>query len=611
VKSLKSYWLNSPVGKSTAILSKSDKKKLVLVIFIQIGLAVMDLLGIIAIGVLSALSVTGLQSRSPGTRVDSILNFLRIENFDFQSQAIILAVGAICLLVGKTLLSILFTRRILFFFSRRGAKISSVLVSRLLSQPLLRIIERSTLQTVFAATSGVSIITLQILAGSVVLISDVALLIVMAMGLLVIDPATALGTILVFSLLAYLLNRFLNVRARKLGFETSQLSVKSNEKMVEVLGTYRESVVRNRRDYYARQIGNLRFELADVSAESSFMPYVSKYVIETAVVLGALLIGMTQLVLRDATHAIATLAIFLAAGSRIAPALLRVQQGFLQVRTGIGAADSTFDLIDSLGNSPVIESVNDEIDVIHSEFNADILVDSVTLKYPKSDTPAISAISLAIQAGTSVAFVGPSGAGKTTLIDVLLGILQPNQGRVSISGMAPLDAIAKWPGAISYVPQEVTVISGSIRENIALGFPIEAASDELVMNAVRLAQLDEFVSNLPDGLDTQVGERGAKISGGQRQRLGIARAMFTKPRIVVLDEATSSLDGETEAAISESIKSLRGSTTVVMIAHRLSTVRNVDVVFYLSNGKILASGKFEEVRKAVPNFDRQAELMGL
>ena len=144
-----------------------------------------------------------------------------------------------------------------------------------------------------------------------------------------------------------------------------------------------------------------------------------------------------------------------------------------------------------------------------------------------------------------------------------------------------------------------------------MGYPPEVATDELVMDALKVAHLDKFVAELPHGIDTQVGERGTKMSGGQRQRLGIARAMFTQPHLLVLDEATSSLDGETEASITDAIHALRGSTTVVVIAHRLSTVRDANIVVYLSGGKIIAKGTFDEVRKVLPDFDRQAKLMGL
>ena len=213
--------------------------------------------------------------------------------------------------------------------------------------------------------------------------------------------------------------------------------------------------------------------------------------------------------------------------------------------------------------------------------------------------------------GTVTALVGPSGAGKTTLVDVLLGVLKPKSGEITISGVDPLTSISNWPGAISYVPQDVVISNGTIRENVALGYPLELATDDLVMRALKVAHLDKFIEELPFGIDTQVGERGAKLSGGQRQRLGIARAMFTQPHLLVLDEATSSLDGETEANITDAIHDLRGKTTVVMIAHRLSTIRNADIVIYLSKGTVMAVGAFDQVRNAVPDFDHQAKLMGL
>ena len=593
------------------VLSRSDQGKVIAVAIVQICMAALDLLGVVAIGLLGALSVTGLQSNPPGDRVASALRLLHISESSFQTQATILGVGAVLLLVGRTILSIFFTRRILFFLSRRGALISANLIARLLAQPLLTVQAKTTQETLYAVTRGVELIVLQVLATAVVLVSDLSLLLIMAIGLFAVDPTTAISTFAVFSLIGYFLYRFMHVRAGALGTKSSELNITSNEKIVEVFGSYRESVVRNRRDYYSREIGKLRFAFADTSAEINFLPYVSKYVIETTVVLGALLIGAAQFILQDATHAVATLAIFLAAGTRIAPAVLRVQQGSIMIRGSLGQASPTLDLIDVLGNSPMIENVDDTVDIVHEGFRSEIKVANVSLTYPNKSIPAISDITLVIPSGTSVAFVGPSGAGKTTIIDVLLGVLNPDKGNVLISGISPLSAVAKWPGAVSYVPQDVVISAGTIRENVALGYPAEEATDDLVMSALKVANLDDFVLNLPEGLDTQVGERGAKISGGQRQRLGIARAMFTHPHLLVLDEATSSLDGETEASIADAIHALRGSTTVVMIAHRLSTVRSADLVVYLSKGKVLATGSFDEVRNTVPDFDRQAKLMGL
>ena len=571
----------------------------------------LDLLGVLVVGLLGAVAVSGIESNKSGNRVGAVLRFLHLSNSSFKTQAAALGATAVVLLVGRTLLSILFTRRILFFLSRRGAAISSNLIARLLSQPLLMIQSRTTQDTLYSVTRGVEYIAINVLATSVVLIGDISLLLVMSVGLFVVDPITAIATVIVFSVIGFSLYRLMHVRAGDLGLESSRLTISSSEKIVEVFSSYRESIVRNRRDFYAREIGKLRYSLADTMAEVYFQPFISKYVIETAVVLGAILIGGVQFIFQDAVHAVSTLAIFLAAGTRIAPSVLRVQQGSIQIRGGLGAAGPTLDLIESLGNAPIIENVDDTVDVLHEGFLASIQVVGVSLTYPAKPTPAIQNISLSIPIGASVAVVGPSGAGKTTIIDVLLGVLAPDAGTVQISGLAPLASITKWPGAISYVPQDVVISNGTIRENVALGYPSEAATDELVTSALRVAHLEDFVASLPQGIDTPVGERGAKISGGQRQRLGIARAMFTKPHLLVLDEATSSLDGETEASISEAIHNLRGSTTVVMIAHRLSTVRNADLVVYMANGIVVSTGTFDEVRKTVPDFDRQARLMGL
>ncbi|MFZ2227629.1 MAG: ABC transporter ATP-binding protein [Candidatus Nanopelagicaceae bacterium] len=608
---LRNRWYLSTFGRSARVLSRRDQKKVVAVAILQIFMSGLDLLGVLVIGLLGAVAVSGIESNKPGDRVSAVLRFLHIEDSSFKTQAAILGLAAVVLLVGRTIFSILFTRRILFFLSRRGASVSANLVSRLLAQPLLMIQSRTTQETLYSVTRGVEYITLNVLATSIVLVADVSLLVVMGIGLLIVNPTTAIATVLVFSVIGFSLYRLMHVRAGELGLKSSRLTISGNEKIVEVFSSYRESIVRNRRDYYAREIGKLRYSLSDTMAEIYFMPFISKYVIETAVVVGALLIGGVQFIFQDATHAVATLAIFLAAGTRIAPSVLRVQQGSIQIRGGLGAAGPTLDLIESLGNASMVENVDDTVDVIHEGFVASIKVDGVSLTYPGKTMPAIQDISLSISIGSSVAIVGPSGAGKTTIIDVLLGVLSPDSGTVVVSGLPPLQAVAKWPGAISYVPQDVVISNGSIRENVALGFPPEAATDELVMSALTVASLEDFLIDLPEGIDTAVGERGAKISGGQRQRLGIARAMFTKPHLLVLDEATSSLDGETEASISAAIHALRGSTTVVMIAHRLSTVRNADLVIYMADGKIMATGTFEEVRNAVPDFDRQAKLMGL
>ena len=609
--SIRERWQLSSLGRAFSILPHSDQKKLVRVTVAQICLGVLDLLGVLTIGLLGALSISGVQSKSPSQQIEGILIFLGISEFSYKIQALLVGVLGIGFLVGKTILSIILIRRVLYFLSRRGAEISANLIARLLAQPLLTIQAATTQKTLFALTNGVSIITLQILATVVVLISDLSLLLIMVAGLFVLDPITALGTLLVFSIVAIILYGMMHKRAGKLGAENSNLNIKSNEKIVEVLNSYRESVVRNRRDYYAREIGKIRFNLADNLAESSFMPYVSKYVIETTVIIGALFIGGLQFALNDASYAVATLSVFFAAGSRIAPAVLRIQQGSIQIRGNLGKALPTLDLIESLGNQPIAVNIDDTLHRSHDGFTPELSATNLSFSYPRSEMQAITGISFSIPSGKSVAIVGSSGAGKTTLVDLILGVIHPDQGDIIISGMPPLFAINKWPGAISYVPQDVVIISGTIRQNVALGYPLSVATDERVTEALKFANLDIFALQLPKGIDAEVGERGTQLSGGQRQRLGIARALFTKPSLLILDEATSALDAETEEEITSALQTLNGSTTVITIAHRLSTVESADIVMYLDEGKLFAIGTFEQVRKIVPNFDRQAKLMGL
>jgi ABC-type multidrug transport system fused ATPase/permease subunit len=597
--------------RSIKVLPKADHRKIALVVALQVGLGFLDLIGVAAIGVLGALAVTGVQSSQPGNRVSAVLELLGLSNLSFQSQVAVLGLSAACILVIRTILSIIVTRKIFYFLSRRGAMISAELISRFLSQPLPKIQEKSSQETLYAVTFGVSSITLGVLGTAITLVADGSLLLIMIFLLFVVDPTIAVTSTIFFGTLGFVLYRMMNVKAHKLGQLNSEISISSNAKIIEVLDSYRESVVRNRRDYYSREIGKLRMKLADVLAEMQFLPNVSKYVIESGIVIGAVLIAGVQFALQDARHAVGTLSVFLAAGTRIAPAIMRLQQSAILIRSGIGAAIPTLTLIETLKNVPRAHEVEDKLDVIHSGFEPSILLNGVGLTYPDKEWPALENIFLELNGGESLAIVGSTGAGKTTLVDVLLGVLQADTGAISISGKPPLEAISKWPGAISYVPQDVAISNGTFRENVGLGYPADVVTDELVWSALETAQLADFVRELPLGLDAPVGERGAKISGGQRQRLGIARAMFTRPKLLVLDEATSALDGQTESDISDAIQALRGSVTVVMIAHRLSTVRNSDQVLYMEKGQIVAKGKFEEVRKAIPDFDRQAQLMGL
>jgi ABC-type multidrug transport system fused ATPase/permease subunit len=608
---IKKLLLKNIIVRSLNIFSKKERIKILLVVLIQIFLGLLDLIGIVFIGIIGSLAITGVSSRAPGNRTNAFLDQLMLADKTLQQQVAILGLIAVAILVGKTILSLYFTRRILFFLSRRAAKLSSELISKLLSKPLLFVQEKTLQQSIFAVTTGVTSITVGILGSAVYLISDIFLLIILTTGLFIVNTLIAISTLLIFSIVGFALYRIMHVKVKNLGEAQANLSIKSNEKIAEVLTSYRELVVRNRRNYYASEIGEIRYKLSNVMAENTFYQNISKYALEITMVIGALVISAVQFQTQTASHAVAVLAIFLAASTRIGPAVLRVQQSLLSIRGNIGASSPTLDLIDELKDTAPLLNSSENFEFNHVGFDASIWVDGVSIKYPTKNINAINNLSLCIKTGSTVAIVGPSGAGKTTLVDLILGIISPDSGNVSISGKSPLDSIATWPGAISYVPQDIQIINGSIAENISMGYQSNSQFIERINNSIKVANLDEFVSQLELGINTQVGDRGTKLSGGQRQRLGIARAMFTSPKLLILDEATSSLDGKTEFDINESIQNLRGSTTVLMIAHRLSTVRNADLVVYLEKGELLAVGSFTEVRNLIPDFDKQAKLMGL
>ena len=399
-------------------------------------------------------------------------------------------------------------------------------------------------------------------------------------------------------------------KATKFGKLDAELNIRSNEKISEVLNSYREATVRNRRFYYAEQIGAARMELSNVLAELSFMPSISKYAIEGSMVIGAVSIAGLQFAIQDSKHAVATLAVFLAAGTRIAPAILRVQQGSIAIKSGLGSATPTLELIDALSTVPVLAQA-EKISFLHEHFEPNLKFENVSFKYPDAEKFAIQEFNLSVVEGSFIAIVGPSGSGKTTIVDLLLGMFEPTSGKIKISGKSPSICISEYPGSIAYVPQDVAIIDGTVRDNIAMGFPIEFATDVRVREALRTANLLDFIDSLPSGLDASVGPRGSKLSGGQRQRLGIARAMFTSPKLLVLDESTSALDVQTELEVTKAISEIPYSITKIVIAHRLSTVKKADIVYYVENGRIRSQGTFDEVRESVPNFNSQADLNGI
>lgn len=602
---------NNEVYRTFLLLNKREKLKLILISISQVVVNFLDLVGVVLIGILGSLTVSGIQSKSAGTRVMDVLGFFKIDQLALQEQVAILSLLATSALVGRTVLSIFLTRKVLFFMSSIAAKISADSMAKILNNTIILMQSMTSQNMIYALTNGVNALTIGLLGTATTLLADISLLIILSSSLYIVSPSIALTSTLIFGFVAVVLFVLLQKRATSISSEFTKLSIEGNQKIFEIIVSFREIFTKNRQEYYGDSIRKNRYAFAKSSAEMAFLPHIGKYVIEITLILCTVIVSAIQLITLDASRAIASLTFFIAAGSRIAPAVLRIQQGLIALKTNLAQAKPILNLMDKLNstenqqsNLPISRGTN-------KSFTPSIVVEKLTYSYLENSSFKLRDISVSIEPGQSLAIVGPSGSGKSTFADLIIGLLKPTSGTILISNLPPADAIKKWPGSISYVAQDAITIEGTIRDNICLGFDPRNIPDDLIIAAMEKAMLDSFVRGLPNGLDTQVGERGTKLSGGQRQRLAIARALLNNPKIIILDEATSSLDSLTENEINQTMESLKNSATLVIIAHRLSSVMNSNKIIYLSNGEQKALGNFNEVRKEVPDFDKQAKLMGI
>jgi ABC-type multidrug transport system fused ATPase/permease subunit len=603
--------LQAAIRSAFALLSKPDQRKIKRVAVAQVLLSSLDLLGIALVGLVASLAVTGINSKTPGSSIERLLSALSLGSLPFQTQTALLAALALVVFVIRTIFSMILIRKTLFFLGGCGAEIATDLLGKVLTRPLTELGKYSSQHYIYAVTTGVETLSLRLIGSTVSLVADSALLIFMLVALLYVNPTMTLVVALLVGATSLVLHRLTTARSKSLGDSASMLDISSRESLVDVLTAYREIASKGRLVFYEKEFRNSRHKVSRTIAEYSFMPYVGKYVIETTLMISAFMIAGAQFLLTDATNAITTLSIFMAAGSRLAPAVLRIQHGVVRLNNSWGVADSTLALIDDLKRFESIKCEARKFSNIHLGFSPTVSLTNTAFRYPHSNSQILETTNLVIHTGESVALVGPSGSGKTTLIDLMLGMLVPECGDVKVSGISPSQAILKWPGAIGYVPQEIYVSNGTVAQNIALGFSINEVEEEEIWEALRKAQIAEFIASLEHGIFTNLGDRGLKLSGGQKQRLGIARALLTKPKILFLDEATSALDSQTEYDVSTSINDLKGEVTLICVAHRLSTAKRADRVIYLKAGMVIAQGSFEEVKILVPDFQRQAELMDL
>jgi ABC-type multidrug transport system fused ATPase/permease subunit len=599
------------IKKVLLLLEKKDRFKLFLVLIINTFLAFLDLFGVALIGITSAILIRGLQGLAAGDQVTSFLELLNLDGLQQRSLLILLGSSAIFFFILKTVLSVYFLRRTLRYMSIRNAQISSSLVSKMLNRPVEKIFSKPIQHQIYNVTGGVERLVGGAVTNLVVIASDLVLLVVILVGLMLVDPITSVGTFVIFTGIAFLLYFLLHKRVVILNAKSTYQSIYLDQKVSEGINSFRDLFIKGGREFYVNEIRKTKMQLAGYDAEIKFIPNISKYTIEISVILGIAVIAGIQFYLFDSNRAIAVISVFLAASTRIAPAIIRLQQNVIAVKSSLSAAKPTFDLIDELNGVEELTGTETVVSTTHAGFLPKLNLDNLKFTYADAIDGTIQGITLDIAPGKFIAFVGPSGGGKSTLIDLILGLLTPSSGSIRISEVSPVDAIKKWPGSIGYVPQDVFIENSTVKENICLGFNPDLVPDDLVWQALQLADLSDFVKGLQGQLSYKISDAGKNLSGGQRQRLGIARALLTKPKIVIFDEATSALDAETENRVSESIMKLTGDCTVIFIAHRLSVVRSADMIYYLDKGKIVNQGTFEELRKLNADFNNQANFMGI
>jgi ABC-type bacteriocin/lantibiotic exporter with double-glycine peptidase domain len=595
------------LSKIFQILPRKSQTRLIQATIANVIISFLDLIGVLLIGAIGSLAVNGIRGAEQGSRVALLLNFLGMETLTLATQSFLLSSLALLLLSLRTFLSVVITRKTLHYLSRQGANITSDLFSRFMHSGLLVRNLRTPQETLFALTAGVSTAILNVVGSLVTIFADVFIACILLIGLFYIDPLTGFLTITLFGGLTLWLFISLKSKIVSLSRKEIDLSVSSGTSILGAIDLYHEIYVKNFQQQFTNSIYKERVQLASVTAEKIFLPSISKYVIESALLVGTIVIAAAQFLTQDVPQAVATMSIFLVSSSRIAPALLRIQQSSLVVRSSLAGSQPLTNLMSDLGKEI---SGREKLSKTGNEFFADIVLSKISYGFQDDDN-FFNDINLEISGKKFVAFVGPSGAGKTTLVDIILGLRFPNSGEVTISGISPDDAIKSWPGYISYVPQNTVILNGTLVENITLDFGANEFNQENLEHALRISKLDKWVETLDNGVHSYLNHDGNNLSGGQRQRIGIARALYSRPKLVFFDEATSSLDAATEMEIADSISDLANEVSVILIAHRLSSIKKSDMVVYIDRGKIVAQGTFDEVRNLVPDFDHQAQLMGL
>lgn len=482
------------------------------------------------------------------------------------------------------------------FVTRQQIELSTRLFRAYMTRPYTFHLSQNTAGLLRNLSSEIPRVFANILVPGMQLIAEVAVVLLVGMLILIVEPVPSILAMSFLLLSSYAIYSFYRRRITREGEIRQHHYAKQLQQIQEALGGVKEIRMLGREEYFEKSYQHHLVPYVRSLQFLGFAQRIPPLVIESVVVAGLmLLIWVIAGREGNLSSVLPTLSLFAVAAFRLMPSTNRILTATSKIRFAVPALTVVHeDLEFVVHHDPEVVSAP-EVSGDRIVLTRQITMENVHFKYPGASAPSLKGINLTLPKGEVVAFVGPSGAGKTTAVDLLLGLLTPTIGKVSVDGTDINTNLASWQSNIGYVPQTLFLSDDSVKRNIAFGVPISEISEERVRAAIEAAQLESWIASLPQGLETSVGERGVRISGGQRQRLGIARALYHEPEILVMDEATAELDSHTESEIMSAIDQLVGAKTVVFIAHRLGTIQKCTRLYFLQDGLLSDSGSFEDL----------------
>jgi ATP-binding cassette subfamily C protein len=596
------------VREALGFMTKQERSKYFAFLGLRSFVALFDLIGILAIGFLATSIALFITLGSDSSR---IIEFgeLAIPAVTAQSLPSV-AVLILGLFVAKAVISILLTRQLAYFLARVEARAARTVADGAFGSGLSEARLHSREEIYFAVQVGSPAAFNSVLNAVGTIIAEGLLFVLVIASFLAVDPLSALGALLYFFLIASVIQLFIGNLMQRAATRATEGAVAANTAIGDLSEVFREATIFGKKAFFFDKIHAARIRTAGSTASQLTLGGMPRYIVETSLIIAVALFVLWQSASGDLVKAAGTLGIFLSGGLRLTASLLPLQSALLTIKQSIPVAQKAIKFLTgnceskltSPAQSPETLRVNEAVKVEMRK---------VCFYYPDSNAATLTGIDLKIQAGQQIAFIGPSGAGKSTLADLILGLLKPASGELLIDGQEPEGGIARNPGRLGYVPQKPGMISGTVAENIALGIPDGQVDQSRLSEAIASAHLNKVLGQLPEGVDTNLGKRKDELSGGQLQRIGLARALYSKPGLLVMDEATSALDADSENEINKALDEMRGKVTVVLIAHRLNTVQRSDVVFLVEEGRITASGTFRELLSSNKTVQNLAKLMSI